>query len=78
MKMSKKKALPKPSAQAQLGVDMPYLFALLVAANVALFGYFWVNPASDTGTLTTVQSELVAPINHLNNSQQIPPLIGQK
>lgn len=57
---------------------MPYLFAILVAANVALFGYYWLKPASDTGTLVQRQSELVAPINHVNNSQQIPPLIGQK
>lgn len=78
MKTFKKKTLPKPLAQVQLGVDMPYLFALLVAANVAVFAYFWVNPASDTGTLATAQAQIATPINYLNNGQDIPPLIGQK
>lgn len=59
---------------------MPYVFGFLVLLNVALFGYFWANPASenDTGTLNVAKTQLQKPLNYQNSSQQLPPLIGEK
>lgn len=58
---------------------MPYLFGLLVAANVALFGYFWMNPAtSNNASVEMAKSQLQKPMPYQNNTHALPPLIGEK
>lgn len=60
---------------------MPYLFGLLVLANVAMFGYFWTNPAEHSVNMTSVQNakaELQRPMVYKNTSDALPPLIGEK
>lgn len=59
---------------------MPYVFALLTAANVALFGYFWHQSSSDAvdKNLQLAQAQLQKPLNYQNNTAHLPPLIGEK
>ncbi len=57
---------------------MPYIFAVLVVVNLVVLGYFWTTPPQETGTLTTVQTQLQSPLDYENHSKQLPPLIGEK
>lgn len=57
---------------------MPYIFAVLVVVNLVVLSYFWTTPSTETGTLTTVQTQLQSPLEYENHSKQLPPLIGEK
>lgn len=58
---------------------MPYIFGALVAANVALFGYYWLMPSEPhEGTAAVVKSQLQKPMAYQNSSQALPPLLGEK
>lgn len=58
---------------------MPYLFGLLVLANVAAFGYFWLQPDNkNTQGFENAKAQVQKPIKYQNNSANLPPLIGQK
>lgn len=60
---------------------MPYLFGVLVLANVAMFGYFWTNPAEHKTNMASVQAakaQLQQPMVYQNSSKSLPPLIGEK
>lgn len=58
--------------------NMPYLFGALVIANVALFGFLWLNPIESEGSVEKVKSELQQPISVINSSNDIPSSVGQK
>lgn len=58
---------------------MPYVFGLLAAANIALFGYFWFRtPPTSTPSFEQAQVQLQKPLTYQNNSDKLPPLIGEK
>ncbi len=57
---------------------MPYVFSALVVLNLLAFGYFWATPVNDTGTLAQAEQSIERPLHFINNSANIPPLIGDK
>lgn len=57
---------------------MPYIFGILVMLNLGLFGYYWAKPPQSTGTLDEVKASLDKPINFINTTNTMPPLIGEK
>lgn len=58
---------------------MPYLFGLLVLANVAALGYFWFQPEDkNSPSFEAAKAQLQKPLNYQNNSAHLPPLIGEK
>lgn len=56
---------------------MPYLFGLLVLANVALLGYSLFMPSSDK-SVEQAKSQLTASTTFTNTTNQLPPEIGEK
>lgn len=58
---------------------MPYVFGGLILVNAAvLISYLFFQQPSSTESLKQAQAELVNPIAFTNNSQYLPPLIGDK
>lgn len=57
---------------------MPYVFGALVLVNLGLFGYYWVKPPQSTGTLDEVKATLTQPVNYINTTNTMPPLVGEK
>lgn len=57
---------------------MPYIFGFLVAANVAMFGYYWFFPVENQNTVDVAKAQLQKPLNYQNNTANMPPLIGEK
>lgn len=59
---------------------LSYLFFALLAANVAMFGFynFLKTTASTSDSVKTAQSQLKNPITFSNVSSELPPLIGTK
>lgn len=60
-----------------LGINMPYLFGLLVLVNAALLGYLLLVPSTDKN-LEQAKARLTAPVEFTNTTQQLPPEIGKK
>lgn len=57
---------------------MPYIFGLLVIANVALLGYFGFVYEPSRADVSDYQTQLTKPISFENTSIQAPPVIGTK
>ena len=58
---------------------MPYIFGLLVIANVALLGYFgFVYEPSHTADVSEQQAQLSKPRRIENTPSPAPPVIGTK
>ena len=58
---------------------MPYIFGLLVIANVALLGYFgFVYEPSHTADVSEHKAQSSKPITFETTSIQAPPVIGTK
>ncbi len=58
---------------------MPYVFGGLILINAAvLISYLFFQQPSTTDSLKQAQAELINPISFTNNSQYVPPLIGDK
>lgn len=57
---------------------MPYIFGLLVLANMALLGYFGFVYEPSRADVSEQQAQLTKPISFENTSIKAPPVIGTK
>lgn len=58
---------------------MPYLFGGLIVLNaVVLISYLFFQQPSTTKSLKQAKAEITQPIEFMNSSEYIPPLIGDR